>query len=161
MKCLAKNENDGMVLMEYALDKLPLAQRTLVAEHVHSCSDCSTVVAAHKSLNSSFDLWEPDAISRDFDRKLFTRIMEEESRSWKRFLPQFAVPAWRSTFMPAAALCAAMFAAALLHTPAVAPVPVKDTAHHLELSEVEQVESTLEDLEMLRQLSVPSASKKL
>ncbi len=162
MNCPIKNEVESSVLLEYAADRLPASERAALERHLQVCGSCSAIVNAQRATFSGLDAWDALPVSADFDRKLYARIAQEDSGSWRRFLPRFAVRGWRTAFAPAAAVCAALVAAVLLQNPTIAPIqPARDAVTHMELSEVEQVERTLEDLEMLRQLSISPGAKNL
>jgi len=62
--------------------------------------------------------------------------------------------------LPVSAACVTVFAAMLLRTPSSLPILSHEEAARLDMVEAEQMDRTLEDLDMLRQLSAPSATVK-
>jgi len=97
----------------------------------------------------------------ELDRELYARIDGFEKKNWLRRLvgERFA---WRPALSLGAA-CTALVLGFMVHGPVmqplVAPVSVGLQNHETSKADVEaeQVEQALEDLEMLKQLSVSSA----
>ncbi|HLK35019.1 MAG TPA: hypothetical protein VKT29_18115, partial [Terriglobales bacterium] len=84
--------------------------------------------------------------------RLYQRIAREDGEAWwRRLWPRRF--SWRPV-APAAVACAAVIAAFLLKSPLRAP----DAASHNEPKlQIEQVEHALDDMEMLKQLSVDNS----
>ena len=110
------------------------------------------------------DSYEAEAISADFDRKLYARIEEmDRVPAWERFWAPVreylkGQPAWKPVLSVAAA-SAVLFLVIAVRTGVEQPA-VEPTAIIIDVRDVEQAERALEDLEMLRQFdaSVPADS---
>jgi hypothetical protein len=105
--------------------------------HLDLCLDCRAAVAAQQALWSALDAWATPEISPDFNRRLYARI--DAGRAWS----------WRPA-MGLAAACLVLIAMLLFRAPSQ-PDPPARAADSIDL---EQVERTLDDLEMLRELGV-------
>jgi hypothetical protein len=103
------------------------------------------------------DNWEPPPVSENFDRELYARIDGFEKKNWVRRLvgERFA---WRPALSLGAA-CTALILGLMVRGPVMQPVPVAPQNYETSKADVEpeQVEQALEDLEMLKQLSVSTA----
>jgi hypothetical protein len=95
--------------------------------------------------------WEVDPVSAGFDRRLY-RAIDAQPVSWKDRLFRPLQPLWRP-IIPLAAACLLIAVGVVLHTPqatlATAPSHVA-----VEKIEAEQVERTLDDMQMLRELEM-------
>lgn len=150
-------ENQMSALTSEAAGTLSETERGALARHVEGCAQCQDTLVKQRALWSVLDGLPAIEPSEDFDRRLYARIAEEERRPWwsatVRAFPPFRI---RSA-APAAAACIALCGALLLHAPApVAPAqPPQPVAVGNPIDiDVDQVERTLDDLEMLRQLTV-------
>lgn len=136
------------VLLDYCSRKLSPEAELSVGSHLTLCPECMSVVQAQWEVWEVLNGWEPDEVSSDFDERLFARI--DDQRRWWRFRT------WKP--LSIAAACATALLAALLFNPEPAREPaasgtaVTDSSR-IETLEPEQLERTLEDMEMLRQLS--------
>lgn len=137
MKCPAPE-----TLFEYAQGEASPA----VARHVAECAACRVAVDGHRAMWSALDEWEAPAISPDFNRKLYARIEADKRRSSR----------WLQPMAAAAALVIVAGTAWMVERPAPAPAEPQMKSVSVE------IEDTLDDLEMLRQLeAVKSNTREL
>jgi hypothetical protein len=112
-------------------------------------------VTAQQAVWNALDQWEPEAVSMDFDRRLYRSIEEARPSSglprMLRRLFRPLQPLWRPV-LPLAAACLLIVAGVILHAPQVI-MPAHSTTR-VEKIEPEQVERTLDDMQMLRELAV-------
>ena len=155
MDCPQKNGKGAELIIAYGARTLDPATEAAFEQHLESCASCREVAAAQKAVWSALDVWTPVQVSPNFDERLYQRIVAEEQGSWWQRLLQ-ANWSWRPA-MPVAAACAALIAAFLLKTPAPPPVEETQTPHKVQ---IEQVESALDDMDMLKQLGVVSEPEK-
>jgi anti-sigma factor RsiW len=151
VRCPLQSGDEGAILLSYLDRRLDPASTEALDRHISICPDCSRVVAAQRSVWNALDQWEPVAVSAGFDDRVMARIAaEREPASWWRRLNAHG---WWRPAMPVAAACVALLAVAVWREPVTAenPSPGMDSA------EVQQVEDTLSDLEMLRQLGLTEA----
>lgn len=129
MDCLNQN------VLDYCAQKLSSNAAAEFERHMSVCADCRSKVESQQQVWQALDAWDAPTVSADFDRKLRARIAESESKPW-----------WSRGWRPAwsfVAASAAIAVALVVYTPDTTKIDV----------EPEQVESALEDLEMLKQLS--------
>src|SRR5262249_27811311 len=115
---------------------------------------CREFRDGQRALWEALDQWEARPISPDFDRRLYRKIEEQEqlawwSRAFRSLRPMFVRP----TLPLAATACLVLVAGFLIDGPARVN-PVADSQIR---GEVEQVERTLDDLDMLRQFNLAPA----
>ena len=167
MSCPIRNTQEFGRLVDYTAQRLSAEATAAVESHLALCPDCRMTVESQGQIWSALESWEAMPVSTDFDRKLYSRIEGQENGNyWKRlFAGNVLLPSygWRNTLVPAAAACVTVFAAVMLHLPGASPsLSHHEIGVHREAVEAEQLDRTLEDLEMLRQLSAPpSASQQL
>ena len=153
MHCPSQNPETANVLLDYSARKLTPQATTELERHLESCPECKTLSLQQHALWTALDSWKAAPVNEDFDRKLYSRIEEFESRSWVRrwFADGFA---WRPALSFGTA-CAVLAIAFVWNTPpynhSVTNLKVQEGAR-VEV-EPEQVERALEDLDMLKQLS--------
>jgi len=156
MDCPIKTQEDTNWLLDYTAGRLRGERAAQFARHVETCGDCAGFVNAQQVVWNALDQWEPEAVSLDFDRRLYRRI--EESRPSSGFpgmvrrLFHPLQPLWRPV-VPLAAACLLVVAGVMLHAPQAVIAPADGTAR-VEKVEPEQVERTLDDMQMLRELAV-------
>jgi anti-sigma factor RsiW len=149
MECPAKEREKTVVLMDYFARKLDPAGGAALERHLEQCAACREWMRRQQTVWSALEGWDAAIIPPDFDRKLYQRIEREERParwSWL-FRPAFSL-----------ALASLVLLAALLIRP-LPPQPAGPQQQaHVESLDMDRVEKTLDDVEMLRQLSLaPSA----
>ncbi len=158
MECPSKYEDPSELLIAYVEGSLDPGARFAFERHLERCSECRELAAAQRELWAALDSWTPASISRDFDERLYQRIAAEQRapvKYWRRILS--ANWRWRPA-MPLAAAGAALIAVFLLHGPS--PEPVQATSDQTFVGpQIEQVESALQDFEMLKQMGLPAAQE--
>lgn len=152
MRCLLQSGDDAVLLLDYCERKLDPALAFELEQHIAVCPDCARIVEAQQAVWNALDDWQPAPISADFNERVWRRIEAENARPWwRRWLQWGAVTSWKPA-MPLAAACMVLAAVALFQTPAGTPQPKSQP----ENIDVEQVETTLHDLDMLQQLGAPA-----
>ena len=156
MDCPIKTQENTDWLLDYAAGRLRGERAAQFARHVETCGDCAGFVKAQSVVWNALDQWEPEAVSMDFDRHLYRSIEEARPSSGfpgilsRLFHP--LQPLWRPV-VPLAAACLLIVAGLMLHAPQAVISPA-DAAGRVEKIEPEQVERTLDDMQMLRELAV-------
>ncbi len=148
MLCPVQEKGNAELLLRYCDRTLDPETQSVLERHMQCCADCSKVAEQQQALWKALDCWEPEPISADFDRRLYSRI-EQESRSpwWQRIFRPGAT-SWRPALSVATA-CVTILAVVLIRTPQAAEQNVH--SHRVETIDAEQVDRALEDMEMLRQ----------
>jgi hypothetical protein len=158
MACPLQDRENAEVLLDYVNRKLDVDNTLALERHMELCEPCRKFAHSQRAVWEALDAWEALPVSDDFDRRLRDRIEEEErsgfwARLWRRY---FSAPAGLLAWQPAvaAAACLLLVAGVLFRTPNVpAPAPRTETV------DIEQVERTLDDMEMLRQLQLSTPQK--
>jgi anti-sigma factor RsiW len=139
------------ILVDYCAQTLDPARAVEFERHMEACGDCRRLVQAQSDVWETLDQWTPEPVSPDFDARLYARIAQERSapgwRQWWWRISRPLVPfrVWKPAVSLAAA-CAVLAVAFVVHVPgtgggASQVVPEK--------VDIEQVEKTLDDLDIL------------
>ena len=154
MRCPIETQDNAEVLLSYSARRLNPESTAILEAHMEVCPQCREFRDGQKMLWEALDQWEARPISPDFDRRLYRKI-EEQARTgwWERVFgagrPEFLRPA-----LPlAAAACLVLVAGFIIDNPGRFFTPAIEAP---QVREVEQVERTLEDMEMLRQFNLVS-----
>lgn len=143
MNCPMEERNPEL-LVAYAAGRLDSETGVLVERHLADCAECREAAAAQASLWKALDFWEAPPVSLDFDQRLYRRISEERRQPW-----------WERAFRPlplrtvvpvTATACLLIVAGWLLDHPG----KFTQIGAHKEKVRVEQVERTLDDLDLLQ-----------
>lgn len=154
MLCPIQSSGDPGVLLDYCARRLDSQTMAAMKRHMSSCPECRRFTEAQEAVWSALDAWDAEPVSRDFDATLYVRISADQRRDfWSRVFGDRL--GWKPALSLVAA-CATLVVAVALNSPdrreppaAVQPVAL------VEALEPEQIERSLEDLEMLRQFSTP------
>lgn len=159
MGCPVEDGTGAELIVAYGARKLDPEQESELERHLTLCPSCRELAQAQRAVWSALDAWPSIAVSPNFDELVFHRIANEQQRTpftgWlRRWLP--ARWSWRPV-VPVGAACAALIAAFLLKSPVLQPLTPSENQPKLQ---IEQVEHALDDMDMLKQLGVESASEK-
>lgn len=147
MNCPIKTQENREWLLEYSAGRLDRELTAMVERHVEACPACARFVEEQRVVWDALSQWESPDLSADFNRRLYHRIDQVQPSSWVERLLR---PFWRP-MVPVAATCLLIVAGVALHTPTAGLNPARA---HVESVEPEQVERTLDDLQMLRELAL-------
>jgi hypothetical protein len=150
MNCPIKSKENTDWLLDYSAGRLDRERAGEIARHVEICPDCARFVEGQQLVWNALGQWEPRPVSSDFDRRLYCMIEQTKSQSWIRRLFRPLQPLWRP-MVPVAAACLLIAVGVVLRTPESAVGPVHPQVR-VETIEAEQVERTLDDMQMLREL---------
>jgi len=154
MECPSKSAESSELLIAYVEGSLDRIAERAFERHLDTCQRCREMAASQRELWAALDSWAPVQISPDFDQRLYRRLAEDRIPQpwWQRLLS--ADWTWRPA-MPLAAACIALIAGFMLREPG--PGPVQTVVIQPHGPQIEQVESALQDLEMLNQMGLPSS----
>jgi len=156
MACILQDRERATWLLDYCERKLPPVLAAELDRHLAVCPDCAHAVEAQRQVWAALDSWEAPEASADFNPRLYGRIGRESRRPWwQAILPDTRVWSWQPA-MPLAAACLAVLAVALFRAPSS---PEPGTKAKADTIDVEQVERTLHDLEMLEQLGLSNSDQ--
>ena len=160
MNCPSTIESGRMQLLDFAIGRLDRATKQVVGAHVRECPACAKEVASQRALWGVLDEWDAEPISFGFDRILYARIEEINKRSLRSQVADFFSELLARPAMPLAALTLLILAALLIRTPnektppsVIQPIsaPVAGSTT-FSPGEMEQLNRTIEDLQLLHQL---------
>ena len=138
------------VLLDYCAGTLEPARAAEFSRHLEGCPNCRRVVDAQREVWSALDRWTAVEVSPDFDARLYARIAQgHAARRWTQWLRRLRRPA-----LPLAVACAVLAVGFLVRSPRLDDGSQQVRADKID---IEQVEQTLEDLEMLTPLAPPPA----
>jgi hypothetical protein len=161
MNCPLKSEDTLDTLLDYAAGKVDTAKAGLLEQHLIVCADCTAFLAGQNEVLKALDAWEPEPVGIDFNRQLWQRIDAVDAEPWYRKLADsLSMGAWK----PAVPLTAAVFLVATAfmmdHQTAVkVTAPNAGSGYAVSVTEAEQLENTLDDIQLLRQLDAAAGGE--
>ncbi len=121
-------------------------------QHATRCDSCRGALDAHRAVWSALDDWEPEPVSQDFNRRLYAAIESEQAQPWWKRAFAALLPVPFRPAIPVAATCLLMIGVFLFRAPE--PVDLENKqAGVFERVDVEQVDRSLDDLNLLRELN--------
>jgi anti-sigma factor RsiW len=155
MNCPIQSGNPEM-LVAHAAGALDLETAGALEQHLAGCAACRSVAADQAAVWKALDAWEAPPVSPDFDRRLYRRIDEGVRLSWwERLTRPFRPMPLRQTLPLTATAGLLLMAGLLLQHPG----PIAPVAPRAEIVRANQVESTLDDLDLLRQFGTADSAE--
>jgi anti-sigma factor RsiW len=151
MDCPIRTQENTDWLLDYSAGRLNREHAALMASHVETCQECGRFVDAQQRVWNALSQWEVDPVSAGFDRRLY-RTIDAQPVSWRDRLFRPLEPLWRP-IIPLAAACLLIVVGVVLHAPQ-ATLTMAPSQAAVEKTEAEQVERTLDDMQMLRELEM-------
>jgi anti-sigma factor RsiW len=146
MKCPLSREDTADVLLDYSAGRLDKARASLLARHMETCDACAAFGVQQAALWSALDEWEPEPVSMDFNRRMWQKIDLLDAAPWhRRLADSLRLGSWKPGFALVAAVVLVATAFVMDHSGAVAVSP------SVSITEVDQVEKTLDDVQLLKQ----------
>jgi hypothetical protein len=165
MNCPLKSESTIDVLLDRAAGKLDRVRSARLEQHMLTCADCAAFLAGQTELWQALDAWEPEPVRMDFSRRLWQRIELDAVAPWYRKVADaFRLGVWKPALPLAAAVVLVATAFVMDHPGTVGVTPSANVVSAgISAIDADQVEKTLDDLQLLRQLdasaSEPAGSK--
>ena len=152
--CPTHNEKSAEILLDYCAGTLDRHRVAEFERHALECEDCRKAIEAQRELWQTLDQWTPAGISPDFDARLYARIEQEQAKSpWAKWWAAILHPATPSSlWKPAVSVAVAaivLVVGLLVHGFNPAPAANAGKQVRADSVDIEQMESTLEDLELL------------
>lgn len=150
-------QKDVDLLVRRAAGRLSPAEEAVLEQHLRNCSECREAAAAQRSVWNALDEWSAEPVSEDFDQRLWARIAARDAESiWSRFWQAVAHGLSWKVSLSVAGACAIVLAILLLRAPVgengpQGPAPAIAAQKTID---IDQVESALDDVDMLNQLGV-------
>ena len=159
MQCPIHNDKIE-ILLDYSAQKLDQDTLALFERHLMECAECRTFAKSQTSVWEALDSWEAPVVSEDFDRRLYKRIEEHENSSWWKKLGSMEIfqPFGWKPAVPLLTACATLAVALFVYAPVEKPSLEPNGQPRIESVDLEQAETVLDDMEMLKQLAPPPAA---
>jgi len=163
MKRRRREDNEHVdLLMAFSPGKLDAQKNIELQRHLEGCPECAETSEAQLVVWKALDAWKAPDVSAGFNRALYAKIAALGATPWydrwsaslKVIFAQPALPLAFAGFLVALGFVLDHPSAAV--TPAAA---VHQSAIKVSAKEADQVEKTLDDLEMLRQFDLNSEEK--
>src|ERR1039457_99304 len=145
MNCPMEARQGSELLLEYTGGRLEARAARALEAHLESCARCREFAQNQTAVWQALEAWEAEPVSMDFDRRLFARIEQAPASWWARVTGQVmhhGVPV-------AAAAGVGCGGAWVWGRPERPGEPPQESAQ-VETLGPEQVQSALDDMEMLR-----------
>jgi hypothetical protein len=151
MECPLEHRDRAGILLAYCSGRLAGEPLRSLERHFDECLECRKIRDVQSTVWQALEEWTPEPVSTDFNRRLYGRIGQEAAAPWwRRLLRPAGFAGWRPAFS-LASVALVTLGALLVNSPGAPPaVPPQTRA---ETVDVEQVERSLDDLDMLRQLA--------
>lgn len=154
MKCPRVSGQHG-ILLKYVGGRLDENAAAAVSRHLQTCHACTETVREYSAVFDALSAWHPPCISTNCNRTLPPGTEPANSEPWYKRMSGSLHPDFVRVGLPMAA-GVVLIAAGLIFDhwfdSASAPVP------RLSVTEAEQAESTLDDIQLLRQFDNAVAS---
>jgi len=148
IKCPLLREDSADVLLDYSAGRLDKARAARLERHMETCDACAAFRVQQGALWSALDEWEPEPVSMDFNRRMWQKIDLLDATPWYRRLTY----SWKPGLALAAAVVLVATAFVMDHGGTVAQKhDVSITEPGVSVTEVDQVEKTLDDVQLLKQ----------
>ena len=152
MNCPIRNEETADLLLAYTARRLDPAKTAVLEEHMNVCAQCAEFRAGQEMVWQALDAWEAPPVTPDFNRRLYQRIEIEAAEPWYKRLFNTPLAMWKPALPLAAAALVVVVGFVFDHsaaTPSPSPIPA---VRSVTVAEADQVETALDDLQLLRQL---------
>lgn len=157
MNCPIRNEETAELLLAYTARRLDPVRTAMLEAHMNVCNQCAEFKAGQEMVWQALDAWEAPAVTPDFNRRLYRRIEADAASPWYKRLFRNPLVIWKPA-IPLAAVSLLVVAAFVLDHPVGTNAPSAPPMHRVTVPEAEQVESALDDLQLLRQLDSSATS---
>jgi anti-sigma factor RsiW len=158
MNCPLRKEETAHILLDYSAGRLDSARGAVLERHMENCADCAAFRMEQAAVWNALDVWQPAPVSLDFNRRLWQRIDAAEAAPWyTRLVESLRFAQWKPVLPLTAAIL--LIAAGFLfdHPGGRAVVPTAPAATSVSVSEADQVEQTLDDIQLLHQFNAAAA----
>lgn len=150
MNCPLGTRDDAELLVAYSSRKLDAAKSAAVQQHIGACAACREFVRGQQAVWDALDIWEPEPISADFNRRLYQRI-DAQVTWWDRLMRPLRPLVFNKTISLAAAACFVLAVGFVLDQTAAPPEqpPRTSAVVEVEALQPDQVVKALDEMEAL------------
>ncbi len=160
LKSQVNGEDTVDVLLDYSAGRLDQSRLALFEQHMAVCAECSAFLAGQTEVWQTLDAWEPEPVSVDFNRRMWQKIDAAAAAPWYRKLADsLRLGAWKPALPLTAAVVLVAAGFVMDHQRVVSVPPNAANAAGVSVTEAEQVEKTLDDIQLLRQLDAAAGAE--
>ena len=158
MNCPLHSEETAGILLDYTARRLDEDSTAMLERHMASCAECAAFREEQAVVWNALDAWETTPVSMDFNRNLWARIDAAEAAPWYvRLGHSLRLGSWKPV-TPLAVAALMMAAGFMMDHPANRAAGPAATAK-VSISEADQVEATLDDIQLLYQFESAAEPK--
>lgn len=150
--CPIESPECAGLLLDYCSRKMAPPAAAALERHFAVCARCRAFRDGQMAVWNALDQWESLPVSAGFNRELYQRVDAEQRAPWWR---RMAGPGTLRPALPLALAGVFLVAGILVDRPGA--VSVAPILPGVETAEIEQIETALEDLDMLNQLAAPAS----
>jgi hypothetical protein len=151
-RCPLQEGGEAGIFLSWIDGTLDTLESAALERHAAQCPSCRSLLDGQKAVWSALDVWEPEEVSPGFNRRLYSAIESEQAQPWWKRALGFALPRPVRPAIPVAASCLLLIGVVLFRAPQTSEVEQKQAAI-IERVDVEQVDRSLDDLNLLRELN--------
>jgi anti-sigma factor RsiW len=152
MQCPLLHEDSADVLLDYSAGRLDKARAAQLERHMETCDACAAFGVQQSALWSALDEWEPEPVSMDFNRRMWQKIDLVKAEPWyRRLADALRLGVWKPVIPLAGAVVLVATAFVMDHRGTVPVAPSVTNPAAVSITEVDQVEKTLDDVQLLKQ----------
>jgi Putative zinc-finger len=150
MNCPLGNRDHTELLVAYSSRNLDRAATAALEEHLAECAACRKFVREQQAVWEVLDIWQPEPISPDFNRRLYQRIDAQVSW-WDRLTRPLRPLVYHKTVSLAAAAGLVLAIGFVLDQTAPRPrQPARSSAvAEMETLQPDQVVNALDEMEAM------------
>lgn len=149
--CAGPDRMSEELLLDYSAGRLNPAQMAQINSHTLTCAACESLVLAQTTVWEAMDTWEPVAVSNDFNRSLWRKIDGLDSLPWyQKLADSLRLGSWKPALSVTTALVLVATGFVFDHRARLSELSPAMVA----AADVEQVEQSLEDIQLLGQLNM-------
>jgi anti-sigma factor RsiW len=157
MNCPIQNEETAELLLAYTARRLDASKTAMLETHMDICSQCAEFRAGQELVWQALDAWEAPPVTPDFNRRLYQRIEAEAAQPWYKRIFTSPIAMWKPV-LPLAAACLLVVGAFVMDHAVPSTQPANQPAFRVSITDADQVENALDDLQLLRQLDSSTTS---
>ncbi|MES1258099.1 MAG: hypothetical protein ABUS51_06700 [Acidobacteriota bacterium] len=157
MNCPLLSEQTADVLLDYSAGRLEGAKAAKLEAHMTRCARCAGFRAGQTELWAVLDAWEPQPVSMGFNRELWRKIDQAAAAPWHRKLADALRFGGGEQAFPLATATVLVVAGILLDHHRPAATSQNFASPGVSMTEADQVEKTLDDIQLLRQFDAVAA----
>lgn len=149
------------VLLDYVAGRLDAAQTARFEQHAGGCAHCRTFCTEQRTVWRDLDRWQPAAVSEGFNRELWRRIDAEDGTDSGSLAGAFGFGLWKRVAPLAFALIVVVAAFVFDHADKRTERKPADAATVVvTATDADQLESTLDDIQLLHEADTDAAPAK-